>query len=56
MPVAEVHIDPENKILVDVNQLNNRMRVEPETEFARLQLMNAIVWLQQLLNIAGGMF
>ncbi len=54
--IEEVHLDPENKIWMDVNQLNNRMRKEPETRFARLQFMNATVWLQQLLNIAGALF
>lgn len=57
-PVAieEVFLDPENKVWLDINQLNNRMRKEPETRFARLQLMNFAVWLQQLFSIAGSVF
>ncbi len=56
VPVVEAHVDPNNDIWVDVNPLNNRKRVEPETKFARLQLMNFTVWLQQVLHIAGAMF
>lgn len=57
-PVAieEVHLDPENKIWVDTNQFNNRKRTTPEKKFARLQLMNFTIWLQQLFNIAGALF
>ncbi|MFK7848248.1 MAG: M1 family metallopeptidase [Rhodothermales bacterium] len=54
--IVEVHLDPENKVLLDTNQFNNRLRTEPETKFARLQFMNFTVWLQQLFNVAGALF
>ncbi len=54
--IEEVFLDPENKIWLDINILNNRMRVAPEKKFARLQFMNFTVWLQQLFNVAGALF
>ncbi len=54
--ILEVHLDPHNKIMLDINQFNNRLRTEPETKFARLQFMNFTVWLQQLFNVAGALF
>ena len=54
--IEEVFLDPENKIWLDINQLNNRKRTAPETKFARLQLMNFTVWFQKLISIAGAVF
>ncbi|MEM8484279.1 MAG: M1 family metallopeptidase [Bacteroidota bacterium] len=54
--IEEVHLDPDNKVLLDINQLDNRLRVNPESRFARLQTANVIVWLQQLFNVAGALF
>ncbi len=54
--IEEVHLDPENKVLLDINQLDNRLRVDPETKFARLKVANVIVWLQQVFNVAGVLF
>jgi hypothetical protein len=55
-PVEEVYLDPEEKVWLDIDRMNNRMRVYPEKRFARLQFFNLTVWLQQVLNIAGGLF
>lgn len=55
-PVSEVYVDPENKAWLDIDRMNNRMRVDPEKGFARLQLANFTVWLQQVLSLAGGIF
>ncbi len=54
--VEEVIIDPRNEVLLDINMLNNRKRVEPETKFARHQVYNLTIVFQHLLQIAAGLF
>ena len=54
--VEEVFIDPEDAVWLDVNRLNNRARRSAETKFAWLQMFNVTVWVQQWLNLAGGLF
>jgi len=55
-PIAEVFIDPDHIVWLDVDRLNNRRLVEPETTYARRQQFNATVWLQQLFYLFGGLF
>ncbi|MEZ4699834.1 MAG: M1 family metallopeptidase [Rhodothermales bacterium] len=55
-PIAEVFIDPDFIVWLDVNRLNNRRLVTPETAYARRQQFNATVWLQQLFYLLGGLF
>ena len=56
VPVEEVYIDPGNTILLDVNRLNNRKRVEPETRFAQSRFLNVIVWMQHVLQLTSHAF
>ncbi len=54
--ISEVYLDPDEKIWLDINRLDNRLRRDPETRFAWLQLSNVTVWIQQWLTFAGGIF
>lgn len=55
-PIAEVFIDPAFEVWLDVDRLNNRRLVEPETRYARRQQFNVTVWLQQVFYLLGGLF
>ncbi len=55
-PIAEVFIDPEHVVWLDIDRLNNRRLVDPETTYARRQQFNATVWLQQVFYLFGGLF
>jgi hypothetical protein len=46
-------LDPEDRLVIDVNRLNNSMRVEPDGRAAALWGARWVFWLQQLLAMAG---
>ena len=48
-------VDPERRLLLDRDWLNNSRRAEPRTDRARNAGVRAWVWAQQLLHHAGGM-
>ena len=54
--LKEVHIDPMDKVWLDVNRLNNRKRVVPETQFAKQHFMNNLIWLQHFYQFASSVF
>lgn len=54
--VAEVHLDPEDGVWLDINRLNNRIRLEPEQKFAWQKFFNVTVWVQQWIHLAGSLF
>ena len=46
-------IDPEDRLLIDVNRLNNAKRVEPDGRAAAHWGVRWVFWLQQLLAMVG---
>ena len=56
VPLIEVHIDPEDKVWLDIDRLNNRKRITPETNFAKQHLFNSIIWFQNFFQVASGVF
>jgi len=54
--LEEVHIDPEDKVWLDINRLNNRKRVTPESKFATQSLANSLVWLQKFFQFTSSIF
>jgi hypothetical protein len=46
-------IDPEDRLLIDVNRLNNSKRVEPDARAADHWGARWVFWLQQLLALVG---
>ena len=54
--LEEVHIDPDDNVWLDIDRLNNRKRVTPETKFAKQHFLNTMIWLQHFFQIASGVF
>ena len=54
--VEEIYIDPLNDVRLEVNRLNNRKRVTPESSFSYHQLSNAVIWLQHAFQLASNLF
>ncbi|MFV1981656.1 MAG: M1 family aminopeptidase, partial [Rhodothermia bacterium] len=52
--VAEVYIDPENKVLLDLNKLNNRWVREGDSSVATKYGLKYLVWMQQFLHAFTG--
>jgi hypothetical protein len=46
-------IDPEDRLVIDVNRLNNSKRVEPDGRAAAHWGVRWVFWLQQLLAMVG---
>ena len=46
-------VDPEDRLLIDVNRLNNSRRVEPGSRAAARWGTRLVFWLQQLMALAG---
>ena len=46
-------VDPENRAAIDVNRLNNSLRVEPDGRAAAHWGARWVFWLQQLLATVG---
>ncbi len=55
-PAVEAYLDPENKVWLDANRLNNRRVTEAGNTFARKQQFKVIVWAQQLFYLMGSLF
>ena len=53
---VEAYLDPENKVWLDTNRLNNRRVTEAGNTFARKQQFKVIVWAQQLFYLMGSLF
>ena len=54
--LVEAYLDPENRIPLDINRINNRRVLEPERAFARKQQLNTTLWVQRLLYVLSGLF
>ncbi len=52
-PVAEAYLDPDNRIWLDVNRLNNRRRISGTDTFALKAGATVSVWVQRLLHLAA---
>jgi len=52
--VAEVYIDPENKVLLDLNKLNNRWVREADSSVSTKYGLKYLVWVQQFLQAFTG--
>jgi hypothetical protein len=50
-----VQVDPEHKLMLDRNRLNNERRVEPDHDRAWNYSVRALLWAQQVLHWYGGM-
>jgi hypothetical protein len=46
-------VDPENRVAIDVNRLNNSRRVEPDGRAAAHWGVRWVFWLQQMLAVVG---
>ena len=46
-------VDPEDRLLIDVNRLNNSRRAEPDPRAAARWGTRLVFWLQQLVALAG---
>lgn len=46
--VVEAYLDPDNRVLLDIDRLNNRKTVEPDASLATRYGLKWFVWLQQL--------
>ena len=55
-PIVEAYLDPENKVWLDTNRLNNRRVTKAGNTFARKQQFKVIVWAQQLFYLMGSLF
>ena len=57
-PLVEAFIDPENRILLDTNRLNNRriLQVDADPSLARTAQLRLISFIQQLLVVFSGIF
>lgn len=56
LPIVEVYIDPEDLNWMDIDRLNNSKRVDPESNFAKQQLINGLVWIQHFIQVASSVF
>ena len=54
--VVDAYLDPENKVWLDVNRLNNRRATDDGNTFARKQQFKVVVWAQQLFYLIGSLF
>ncbi|MCH8963228.1 MAG: M1 family metallopeptidase, partial [Bacteroidetes bacterium] len=54
-PAVEAYLDPENKVWLDANRLNNRRVTKAGSTFARKQQFKVIVWAQQLFYLMGSL-
>ncbi len=52
--VDEVYIDPENKVLLDLNKLNNRWVREGDSSVSTKYGLKYLVWMQQFLHVFTG--
>ncbi len=53
--VAEVFIDPLDRVPLDINRANNRMTIDAGGEAARKYGLKFIVWLQQFFQVFAGL-
>jgi len=53
--VIEAFLDPENRIPLDINRLNNRLTLKPDNTFSRKYQLRFWVRLQQLLFTLTGL-
>ena len=53
-PIREAYLDPENRVRLDVDRLNNRRVAEPTNTLARKGQLKATTWVQQLFYFAAG--
>jgi hypothetical protein len=53
--VTEAFIDPADKVSLDINRSNNRRVIDPETGVATEYGLRFVVWVQQLLQLFGGL-
>lgn len=53
--LVEAYLDPENKVWLDVNRLNNRRATDSNNTLARKQNLKATVWVQQIFHILSGL-
>ncbi len=51
--VVEAFLDPENRVWLDSNRMNNRLRVSPSGDFAWRVGAVLTVWMQRFLLLAG---
>ncbi|NBC18796.1 MAG: M1 family peptidase, partial [Bacteroidetes bacterium] len=52
--LVEAYLDPENKVRLDVNPLNNRRALDGDDLMSRKAQLKTAVWLQQLFTILAG--
>ena len=52
--IDEVYIDPENKVLLDLNKLNNRWVREGDSSVSTKYGLKYLVWVQQFLHVFTG--
>lgn len=53
--IVEAHLDPGNKVWLDIERLNNRRVAAADNSFAREHQLKFIVWLQQLFFAVAGL-
>lgn len=54
-PIVDAWVDPENKVVLDIDRLNNRATLEPSNLFGRKLQIKAFSWTQLLFYLVGGL-